>query len=426
MAASCEELCDTVICVVQDKVQVATVVRELKDLMSRVIPPMCIILNRSNGVSTDFNVTQLTTAISSLNADAKCVIYNATGSVPIQEYFSIKSTVDSRRASDLVVLATDENLLTILVAIDIIFTSAYHIRFKVYGGSYVDIQAMLSEAGEDLKSSIKKDCSEYLSEFKVNPHETLEVIKSDIVCTETFVHGFSTRKGGCSTFPSVSSLNLAYIPYKKDSFISVEENRCRLLKSVGAPSHKFQLAKAVHGNTVWSVGSPEPSGYDAIVCDKPGVVIAAPAADCVTIILADATKSVCAAVHSGWKGTLTNVIGTTINKMTRNFGCSVKDIKVIIGPSIGVCCYEVGDDVVQQFSDCALLRPCIETVVGKPKKHLNLQKALTLQLLDAGVSYENIDDSPSKLCTFCNEDRFFSYRRDGRPFGTHVGFIGLW
>ena len=67
----------------------------------------------------------------------------------------------------------------------------------------------------------------------------------------------------------------------------------------------------------------------------------------------------------------------------------------------------------------------METVDGKVKKHLNLQKALRLQLEDIGVSHEHIDDTPSKLCTYCNGDKFYSYRRDGRPFGTHVGFIGL-
>ena len=82
-------------------------------------------------------------------------------------------------------------------------------------------------------------------------------------------------------------------------------------------------------------------------------------------------------------------------------------------------------DVEKLFIDNPLLSQCMETVEGKTKKHLNLQKALRLQLEDIGVASDHIDDSPSKLCTYCNRDRFYSYRRDGRPFGTHVGFIGL-
>ena len=129
-------------------------------------------------------------------------------------------------------------------------------------------------------------------------------------------------------------------------------------------------------------------------------------------------------IHT-YTGTLANVIGATITTMTENFGCKIQDIRAAIGPSIGPCCYEVGVDVEKLFHDNPLLGECMETVEGKTKKHLNLQKALRLQLENIGVTSEHIDDIPSKLCTYCNGDRFYSYRRDGRPFGTHVGFIGL-
>ena len=111
--------------------------------------------------------------------------------------------------------------------------------------------------------------------------------------------------------------------------------------------------------------------------------------------------------------------------MTEQFGSKVQDIRAAIGPSIGPCCYEVGMDVEKLFIANPLLSQCMETVEGKTKKHLNLQKALRLQLENIGVASEHIDDGPSKLCTYCNGDRFYSYRRDSRPFGTHVGFIGL-
>ena len=128
---------------------------------------------------------------------------------------------------------------------------------------------------------------------------------------------------------------------------------------------------------------------------------------------------------NSYAGTLASVIGATITTMAEQFGSKVQDIRAAIGPSIGPCCYEVGMDVEKLFIDNPLLSQCMETVEGKTKKHLNLQKALRLQLENIGVASERIDDGPSKLCTYCNGDRFYSYRRDGRPFGTHVGFIGL-
>ena len=92
-------------------------------------------------------------------------------------------------------------------------------------------------------------------------------------------------------------------------------------------------------------------------------------------------------------------------------GCKPKDIVAVIGPSIGVCCLEVGADVEDLFHDNLLLRQCIEVVKGKEKRHINLQNAVRLQLEEAGILHGNIDDFPSTFCTFCNEDRFFSYRR---------------
>ena len=111
--------------------------------------------------------------------------------------------------------------------------------------------------------------------------------------------------------------------------------------------------------------------------------------------------------------------------MIDHFRCDIGDITAAIGPSIGSCCYEVGTDVEKLFYDNPLLSQCVEKIEDKSKRHLNLQKVLRLQLLDLGVTSEHVDDSPSHLCTYCNKDRFYSYRRDGRPFGTHVGFIGL-
>ena len=423
MAAADESLCEAVICIVRSDVQVSTVISEVESVMSRPAPPICVLLGPQEDVAiTDFK-KELATSFPSAMSREHIPLVNA--SMPVQGTFSIKEILDTRRISNFVVISAKEDLELLLVAMDCAFTTAYSAKVKVYGGPYIHIASELSGISADVKLSVKRECVQYLSELRVNPLETVEIVTSKLISEDVFVHGFSTRKGGCSLYPSVSSLNLAYIPSKKDPLITVQENRRRLLNFVGASSHEFKLAKAVHGATVWVVGSPEPQGYDAIVCDKPGIVVAAPAADCVTAILADPNRSVCAAVHSGWKGTLANVIGATVETLTGKFGCNLQDIRAAIGPSIGVCCYEVGLDVEGLFSDHKLLCGCVQAVEGKEKKHLHLQLAVRLQLEEAGVSRDHIDDSPGKLCTLCNEDKFFSYRRDGRPFGTHVGFIGL-
>jgi len=413
---------DAVILNLQRGVDVATLVGEFMDLTKTSDrSPLCVIGGNSSPDLKSRVMHELTLACPSVELEEGIV---ASAATPVQEAFAIKCVLDSRRIDSFLMLTLEEDVTLLLVALDMIFTSVYSMRTKIYGGRYVDASALLAGMEENLKANIKEEFSQSLKCLCTFPKETLEIIHSERICTKVFLHGFSTRKGGCSSYPSVASLNLAYACDKRDTLIVVEENHFRLLKAAGASSHSLQIAKAVHGNSVWVVGNPEPPGYDAIVCDRPGIVIAAPAADCVTILFADSKRSVCAATHSGWKGTLGNVTGQTMEAMA-GMGCKPKDIVAVIGPSIGVCCFEVGADVEDLFHDNLLLRQCIEIVKGKDKRHINLQNAVRLQLEEAGILHGNIDDFPSTFCTFCNEDRFFSYRRDGRPSGTQVGFIAI-
>jgi hypothetical protein len=313
MADSEQIECDAAIFVVQTGVKIETIIQEVKELLGTLSSTptqfLCAMVYDSD--HSDFHdqlVHELSTAFPSMMKENVVSINTSPQeAILVQRGFAIKCALDSRKISDFVVFSTEDRLSALLVVMDTMLTSAYHMRVKVYNGPYIiDIPAALANTGADTRSAVKKECSKYLAELATNPHEKLEVIKSDLICNKTFVHGFSTRKGGCSFYPSVASLNLAFTAEKRDPVMVVEENRHRLLKSLGAPSHRFEVAKAVHGNTVWVVGTPQLSGYDAIVCDKPGVVVAAPAADCVTIILADERRGVCAAVHSGWKGKYSN------------------------------------------------------------------------------------------------------------------------
>src|SRR3989442_4957846 len=87
-------------------------------------------------------------------------------------------------------------------------------------------------------------------------------------------------------------------------------------------------------------------GYDAIVTNQPGVLVAVETADCVPILLLDPVRGVAAAVHAGWRGTLDGVVPKTVAVMQNRFSCSLRSIRAAIGPSIGVCCYEVNGAVL--------------------------------------------------------------------------------
>ena len=235
-----------------------------------------------------------------------------------------------------------------------------------------------------------------------------------------FVHGFPERSGGVSEGLR-ASLNLGY--RWGDDQAKVAENRARLAAAAGFDIAQLQVTKHVHGTKVWRVGEPlpEPPEFDGLVCDRPGPVLGAFAADCVPILFADPVARVCGAAHGGWRGVLAGVAAQVIERM-RECGAHAADVRVALGPSIGPCCFEVGPEVVAQFR-AALPGAAGVVVAGPHKDHIDLRAATRVLLERAGVRAEHVDDRPS--CTRCDAARCFSYRRDGLEGGVHMGFVGI-
>lgn len=248
----------------------------------------------------------------------------------------------------------------------------------------------------------------------------IEVLRSPLIPEELFMHGFPTRHGGVSTGLR-SSLNLGF--RWGDDLAVVEENRRLLAVHVGFAPEALVVTKHVHGTRVWRVGDelPDPPEFDGMVSDRPGPVLGAFAADCIPLVFADPEARVCGAAHAGWRGTVAGIGREVIARMAE-LGAAPERVRVALGPSIGPCCFEVGPEVVEEFT-AAL--PGVEglIVAGPRKEHIDLRRAMRSVLESAGVRAEHIDDTPP--CTRCDPDRFFSYRRDGREGGVHMGFIGL-
>jgi purine-nucleoside/S-methyl-5'-thioadenosine phosphorylase / adenosine deaminase len=166
--------------------------------------------------------------------------------------------------------------------------------------------------------------------------------------------------------------------------------------------------------------SLEPRIADAVITKREGVLIGVQVADCVPILLYEKKEGVIAAVHAGWRGTAEGILKKTIRVMTDKLGCSEKEILVAIGPSIRGCSYEVGAEVVDAVKQgtgqkgFAFLR-------GE-KFFLDLAAANSLQARAVGVHEKNMWVSPD--CTFCNPERYFSYRYGKGTAGRQGGFIG--
>ena len=144
---------------------------------------------------------------------------------------------------------------------------------------------------------------------------------------------------------------------------------------------------------------------DALVTDEVNRSIGVRTADCVPILLLDSGHRAVAAVHAGWRGGAAGIVAHAVQRLMEKFGARGADIHAAIGPCIRSCCYEVGNDVAEQFQS---LFPEWNPTEGK--RRLDLPEANRRQLVASGVSADHIYDCGR--CTACEPDVFFSYRRE--------------
>lgn len=187
------------------------------------------------------------------------------------------------------------------------------------------------------------------------------------------------------------------------------------------------------------------TGVDALITNEPGLRVGVKTADCVPILLYDARQKAVAAVHSGWKGTVQNILAATIQRMKEEFSTDPADIRAVIGPCIHVDAFEVGDEVYEKFAAMPELKDCgvpakrmplmsvsplprveasplpvessplpVEGVGELLKWHIDLPAVCRIELLLSGVSADNIEVRPE--CTWTLHDQFFSARRLGKQF----------
>ena len=239
---------------------------------------------------------------------------------------------------------------------------------------------------------------------------------------EGFSNAFSTRLGGVSPFPE-NSLNLA--GFNDDAAENIYENRRRFLHLLGG---EWTLAACwqTHSADVRLVKDtedarpPEASLGENVYCDAlttrtPGILLGVKTADCVPVLLADSRTGACAAIHAGWRGTVSSIVPRTLERMAAEFGTRAREVSAAIGPAAGACCYEVGSEVMEAFAknfpdSGSLFKPTREG-----HALVDLHRANREQLTKAGVSSERIHTAP--LCTMCRTDLFFSYRREKRTTG---------
>jgi YfiH family protein len=278
-------------------------------------------------------------------------------------------------------------------------------------------------------------------------------------------HGFSTRPGGASELAADCNasearkqsaekvLNLGFTEW--DSRDRVAQNRSKFYSALGASKMRVAALRQIHSDIVHVVaaatafpqGEQAPKG-DALITRAPGVLLTIQTADCIPILLADTRQHAVAAIHSGWRGTAHRIAEKTLGRMQMEFCTRPQDVIAALGAGIGGCCYEVGHEVVKEFT--AKFPNAREWFTGPvdamengdndpnwlpwltmrppghappaPRAHLDLIAANRAILAGAGIASKNI--TSSGFCTACRTDLFFSYRRE-QTTGRMMAAIGI-
>lgn len=165
----------------------------------------------------------------------------------------------------------------------------------------------------------------------------------------------------------------------------------------------------------------EPIIADALITDRKNLFIGIKTADCLPVLIFDTINRVIGAVHAGWRGTAKGILKKTINKMKEIYGCDSKNLLIAFGPYIKGCCYEVGDEVIEEIKKEIPEEEYIFRINGK--KHIDIGVANFIQALSAGVKKENI--WISKDCTYCKHNEYASYRFHGKKAERQYGIIGM-
>lgn len=203
----------------------------------------------------------------------------------------------------------------------------------------------------------------------------------------------------------------------------IRRNRHKLAIAMGVEENRLVLPSQVHKtrivNVVSSTTKEDVMETDALMTSEKGICIAVMSADCVPILLYDKKNQAVAAVHSGWRGTVARILEKTLTEMKKTFGTRGKDLIAGIGPSICQESYEVGEEVVNEVTNAFGRENALMILKPNNKAQLDLWKANKIQLLDFGMSEEDIEISD--LCTVKNNRYFFSARKgDGGRFAAGI------
>ena len=259
----------------------------------------------------------------------------------------------------------------------------------------------------------------------------------DLNLVPWLVHGFSLRHAINSKLKTTLDFNNQIYNKKRES------TRKQFIKILTGENLPLVLLNQTHSEKIHCLKRFPPENSiqegDALITTLPKILLGIQVADCLSVLVVDTSKRVIAAIHAGWRGLLKGVVSKTIALMQSHYFANPRNCIAVIGPSIGPCCYEVGNEVATPFRRIFKNHPSIFNARLKPHthpigshnplrydpitKHLNLSAACRYQLQSSGLDLHNISSDPP--CTFCHNEVFFSYRANKGVTARMLALIGL-
>lgn len=213
------------------------------------------------------------------------------------------------------------------------------------------------------------------------------------------------------------AMNLKYTDFTEQNI----ENRTIYFKKFGINISDVVSTDLVHSDEV-SVVTEKNKGQlvtetDGLITNCSNLFLTVTGGDCVPIFFYDKAKRIIGLAHAGWRGVVKNIAKSIIEKMKIQFNSDPEDIFVYIGPHLKKCHFEVQDDVAGEFKSNFVSK-------DENKTYVDLLAVIKLQLSEQGLNDENIIASPD--CTYCNKEKYYSYRRDKpKNLEAMIAFIGL-
>lgn len=256
-----------------------------------------------------------------------------------------------------------------------------------------------------------------MNEWPLVKTGALTLIQSPLLnSVEGLKHAFTTRLGGDTPEP-LNWFNLGRHWPTEESRHEAMKNRKILCDALGLDATQLTVPGQQHTTNIYLLKEGSEKGlalpsYDAVATQAPKHPILLHFADCVPVMVVDKQQRALCVIHAGWRGTAGGIVTKAVQLLTAALGCNPKNMVAAVGPAIGRCCYETGDEVPQKLS-ATVSHPddLIDYKNGKP--HPDLKAFNARQLEEAGVDQVDV----TAWCTACRPDLFYSHRQSGGKTG---------